>query len=147
MTSMVITKAGPLDREQISALLDSEKLPKDDLPASLDHFFVVRVNDNVVASIGLEPYEDFALLRSMVVNKDFRNRNLAGELNDSLEQHARDIGVRQIFLLTETAERYFLKKGYSIISREEVPGTVRASTEFSLVCPVSAVVMRKNIPS
>jgi amino-acid N-acetyltransferase len=47
--------------------------------------------------------------------------------------------------LTETADKYFNKKGYRAIAREQVPEQIKASSEFNHVCPVSAVVMKKGI--
>jgi len=53
--------------------------------------------------------------------------------------------VRELYLLTTTAERFFATRGYAGIERERVPDTVRASAEFSALCPASAVVMRKAL--
>jgi hypothetical protein len=40
-----ITKAGDEQRQSIIALLQAEKLPVEDLPASLDNFFVALDDD------------------------------------------------------------------------------------------------------
>jgi amino-acid N-acetyltransferase len=132
-------------RAQIISLLEKENLPKDDLPAALENFFIAKDDDKIVGAIGLERYGNCGLLRSMVVDQQYRNRHIATELVQVLEAHATTLGVDEIFLLTETAASYFSKKGYQQISREEVPLEVQSSSEFSLVCPVSATVMRKSI--
>ena len=56
-------------RQSIVALLQSENLPVEDLPATLDNFFVALDHDNVVGAVGLEKYSNCGLLRSLVVNK------------------------------------------------------------------------------
>ena len=141
----MIIPASQLHRAQIISLLEKEKLPKDDLPSVLEHFFIVESGDNIVGAIGLEKYGNYGLLRSMVVDQQFRNKSIASQLVQALEKHAISIGIGEIFLLTETADKYFNKKGYKQIEREEVPKRVQESSEFTSVCPVSAIVMKKSL--
>jgi amino-acid N-acetyltransferase len=79
----------------------------------------------------------------MVVDKNYRGKNIASQLVQQLEDYATTIGIDEMYLLTETAPEYFKKKGYEQISRDEVPKPIQASSEFSQVCPVSAIVMKK----
>jgi amino-acid N-acetyltransferase len=50
-------------------------------------------------------------------------------------------------LLTETAEGFFRAIGYEIIDRSHVPEKINQSAEFRLLCPASAVCMRKSLAS
>ena len=59
--------------------------------------------------------------------------------------HARDHGITSIFLLTETAQAFFLHLDFSRVERSEVPDAVKASVEFRGACPASAVAMRRDI--
>jgi amino-acid N-acetyltransferase len=138
-----ITPANNEQRQAIVALLLSEKLPVEDLPASLDNFFVALNEDEVIGAIGLEKYDNCGLLRSMVVNKAYRNKNAASQLVQELENYAIKIGIDCMYLLTETAPGYFERKGYQRVLREDVPQALHTSSEFSHVCPVSAIVMKK----
>jgi amino-acid N-acetyltransferase len=140
-----IIKAGDNHRSMIIALLQTEKLPVEDLPASLDNFFVALTGDTVTGAIGLEQYGNNALLRSMVVSREHRNKSIAFNLVRQLESYGSSLGISSIYLLTETAPTYFEKKGYIKINREDVPEELRASSEFSHVCPVSAIVMKKDL--
>jgi amino-acid N-acetyltransferase len=140
-----VTSAHNEHRQAIVALLQSEKLPIEDLPASLDNFFVALHEDEVIGAIGLEKYDNCGLLRSMVVNKEYRNKNAATQLVQELENHAIKTGIDCLYLLTETAPGYFERKGYKRIQREEAPLALHASSEFSHVCPVSAIVMKKEL--
>ena len=140
-----ITKATINQRQSIIQLLQAGKLPVNDLPLSLDHFLVAVDNDKVIGTIGLELYSDCGLLRSMVVDKEHRNKNIASGLIQQLENDAKAKGINCLYLLTETAPQYFERKGYQKITRDEVPEELRASSEFSHVCPVSAIVMKKEI--
>lgn len=142
---ITIAPARASQRPAIIELLQQENLPVDDLPGSLDEFFVAMDNDVIVAAIGLERYGDGGLLRSLVVDKAYRNLKLASQLVKQLEDAARTAGITYMYLLTETAPDYFEKKGYQKIKREEVPVALQASSEFSHVCPVSAIVMKKAL--
>jgi amino-acid N-acetyltransferase len=138
-----IAKATNGERESIINLLQAEELPVDDLPASLDNFFVATDSDKVIGAIGLELYGNCGLLRSMVVSEEHRNKSIASKLVQQLEEYAARIGINCIYLLTETAAKFFERKGYHRITREKVPKELEASSEFSHVCPVSAIVMKK----
>src|SRR5690348_4123891 len=116
-----ITKANIEQKQSIVLLLQSEKLPVEDLPASLDNFLVALENNKVIGAIGLEKYDNCGLLRSMVVNKEHRNKNIASQLVQQLEDYATTVGIECIYLLTETAPQYFERKGYQRITREDVP--------------------------
>ncbi len=140
-----IIKADDKLRQSIVSLLQAEKLTVEDLPSLLDNFFVAIEDNKVIGVIGLEQYDNCGLLRSMVVNNCYRNKNIASRLVNKLEEKAGSLGIESIYLLTETATAYFEKKGYEKISRTEVPKSIQASTEFSSVCPDSAIVMRKSI--
>jgi amino-acid N-acetyltransferase len=50
-------------------------------------------------------------------------------------------GIRALYLLTTTAERYFPSFGFRPITRDAVPAEVRATVEFQSACPASATVM------
>jgi amino-acid N-acetyltransferase len=140
-----ILKASDSQRALVIALLQTEKLPVEDLPSSLDNFYVALKDNTVIGAIGLEQYGNYALLRSMVVSREHRNKNIASNLVDELENYSKHLGIIAMYLLTETAPIYFEKKGYQRIKREDVPAEVRGSSEFSHVCPASAVVMKKEL--
>jgi amino-acid N-acetyltransferase len=142
---MDITEAIPKDEERIRALLRSQQLPSEDLPEGLPNFYVAHYDDEVAGIIGMQLYGAYALLRSMVVHPAYRNRRIAEDLVKLLEQKAFALGISFIYLLTETAESYFKKKGYERVTRQEVPAELLASSEFSHVCPISAMVMRKQL--
>ncbi|MDE3182543.1 MAG: GNAT family N-acetyltransferase [Bacteroidota bacterium] len=143
--SIKIVKAKEDQRQSIISLLQSENLPTEDLPGSLDNFLVALEGDEVVAAIGLEQLANCGLLRSMVVNKEHRNRSIASGLVKELESGALALGINCIYLLTETAPLYFERKGYKTVTRDETPEAIKASSEFKNVCPVSAIVMKKNL--
>jgi amino-acid N-acetyltransferase len=144
---MIVISKGINNQTRADAiqLLTSHKLPTSDLPPSLDDFFIAREGDQLVGIIGLEKYDENGLLRSMVVHPDYRNRNIASQLVQKIEEMAKAESLNAVYLLTETAEKYFEKKGYEKVERADVSDGIKSSSEFNNLCPVSAAVMRKKI--
>lgn len=142
---MEISQATPHNRAAIISLLQSQNLPAADLPLALDGFFTAIHEGRIIGLIGLERYGQYGLLRSMVVHPEYRKQKIAERLVCTLEDRAAVTNIQAIYLLTETAEAYFTKRGYTKVSRDEVPPEVRQSSEFNHVCPVSATVMAKRL--
>jgi amino-acid N-acetyltransferase len=94
-----------------------------------------------VATGGLEVYGDYALLRSLSVKMGIRGQSLGSSITDHLIEEARKRKLKAIYLLTETAHVFFLKKGFKDIERSKAPDEVKASTEFSNVCSQTAICM------
>ena len=130
-------------RDDIAAILSAHKLPADDLPKKLDNFLLARESKKLIGIIGLEIYGAYGLLRSLVVIPEYRNKGIACELIERLERLAALKGLRELYLLTETSHDYFARKSFQKITRDEVPHEVKLSSQFSQVCPVSAIVMKK----
>ncbi|HEY9196515.1 MAG TPA: arsenic resistance N-acetyltransferase ArsN2 [Mucilaginibacter sp.] len=131
--------------KQIIALLESANLPVADLPENPDNFFVAIKNDEVIGVIGMEIHGGYGLLRSLAVSAAYRGLGIAGELITRIEALGRLKGLTGLYLLTETAPDYFSKKGFVQTDRALVPPEVQQSSEFSHVCPVSAIVMNKSL--
>jgi amino-acid N-acetyltransferase len=77
-------------------------------------------------------------MRSVSVKESYRGQSLGYKIVDDLLLKAKEKRVKDIFLLTETASKFFTKKGFKKISRDLVPEEVKASSEFLHICPVTA---------
>lgn len=130
-------------RNAIISLLQAEGLPIEDLPVSLPNFYMALDNGHVVGAIGLEIYEHYGLLRSLVVKREYRKMKIAAELVKEVERLAKHLKLAEVYLLTETAQEYFSKNGYSSINRTDAPAALQQSSEFSHACPSSAIAMKK----
>lgn len=142
---MTISIATEEQRGEIVRLLDIEQLPVEDLPTQLAHFFVATAEDKVVGVIGLEIHGEYGLLRSMVVDRPFRNHQVASKLVQTLEEYAKKKGLKEVYLLTLTAAGYFEKKGYSPVLRNEAPEVLQSTSEFTHSCPATAQMMKRKI--
>jgi len=123
------------------SLLKSSGLPADDLDFNRDLLVGYYEGDKLVGTGGLEIYGPYALLRSLSVKMGIRGKAVGSTITEYLLAEATMRKLKGIYLLTETAHGFFLKKGFRDVSRNEVPEEVKRSAEFSKLCPESAAVM------
>lgn len=143
---MNITLASQSDFEPILALLQSSNLPTTDLTENhLSQFYVATDTNKIVGVAGLEIYDACGLLRSVAVADSHRNLHIAQKLTSTIEHHAKEAGLEQIFLITTTADAYFSKHNYQKLNRDEVPLAIAQTSQFSGLCPSSAIVMSKKL--
>jgi amino-acid N-acetyltransferase len=69
---------------------------------------------------------------------------MGSRLLEAVRRSALALGVRDVYLLTDSAEQYFARHGFVVIERVGVPAGIRGSVEFASVCPDSAIVMRAS---
>jgi len=128
------------------ALLQSQELPVSDITdAHLEHFFFVGSDGSPTGLVGLEIYGADALLRSLVVGENARNKGLGSALVEHAEQYAGAMSVRSIYLLTTTAEAFFERLGYQRIERSNAPPSIERTREFASLCPASSAFMLKSL--
>jgi len=137
---------GEIHLPAIIELLRASELPIDDVhEQDLSLFLVQGINDDVEAVGGLERHGDTALLRSVATARASRGKGLATTIVRELERIAARDGIKELYLLTESAAGYFETLGYVTRTREDVPQPIRDSRQFSSLCPDSATVMCKRV--
>ena len=139
-----VRRATLADEAAIAALLTASKLPLDGVHDALPQFVVAAHGDEIVGVAGIEECgtgRNNALLRSVAVKHEWRGRGLGRALVASAIELAEEHGVRTLFLLTTTAERYFPAFGFRETTRDAVPDDVKSTDEFRGACPASATVM------
>jgi len=104
-----------------------------------------KAEKRLLGCIGLQHFDQLGLVRSFAVSPDRRNQGVGIRLLDELYRHAQLVRIRHFYLLTTTATAYFSSLGYRIVSRDAVPVAIQHSTEFSSLCPASAVVMTRSL--
>ncbi|RAV99516.1 arsenic resistance N-acetyltransferase ArsN2 [Pseudochryseolinea flava] len=127
--------------ESFRTLLRASNLPADDLNYKKDLLLGYYESNVLVGTGALEVYGDYALLRSLSVKLGIRGRNVGTTIAEYLIDEARERKLKGIYLLTETARGFFAKRGFADVTRAEVPEALKASSEFSHVCPTTAAVM------
>ncbi|MBN1842368.1 MAG: GNAT family N-acetyltransferase [Deltaproteobacteria bacterium] len=130
----------------VHRLLNDSDLPTADLTSqNFEHFFGCGSKQESKGVVGLEIYGSRALLRSLVVCESNRGRGCGKALVAEAERYAQGRGVRYIYLLTITAAKFFEGLGYTATAREEAPESIRATSEFSNLCPSSSAFMIKDL--
>ena len=144
---MRIERATPADAPAVEALLATAGLPLDGAAAALGFGVVARDDDQVVGAAAVEPFGDAGLLRSVVVAAPQRGTGLGRELVSAAEDLARDAGIRELYLLTESAADWFLRLGYTGVDLGRARAATGGSVEFTLVCATTGVPMRRSLGS
>jgi amino-acid N-acetyltransferase len=140
---MTYRPALEVDRPALAVLLAQANLSADDLPINLGTFLLSFTEENtLVGAAGLEPLGTLGLLRSVAVASAYRGQYIGQTLVDGLLHAARHNGLTHLYLLTTTADSYFERLGFERVSRDNVPDEVQQTSQFSSLCPSSAVVMR-----
>ncbi|MEM8569147.1 MAG: arsenic resistance N-acetyltransferase ArsN2 [Bacteroidota bacterium] len=127
--------------DEVKRILSKSKLPTVDLNLSTQRFIGILSSDKLIGIGALELYGSSALLRSMAVIYSGQNKGIGTNLVTGLLDLARKNNVSELFLLTETAEKFFAKNGFSKINRSEVPAEILQTEEFKNLCPSTAVCM------
>jgi len=140
-----IERAQPADLPAVLGLLTAAGLPLDGVAQAFEVGVVAREGETVVGAVGVERCGSAGLLRSVVVAPERRGAGIGRDLVAAAERVARDEGVTELFLLTETAIGWFPRLGYAVVPREDAVAVVGASVEFRTACPDTAVAMRRAL--
>jgi len=130
------------DLNAIKDLLIRSDLPVTDIDENkID--FIVAVNDKnaVIGCVGLERRGADGLLRSLAVDPSYRSKGIGHELFYYLLSTSRQYGIKDLHLLTTTAEKFFASSGFSVFPREEAPAPIKETAEFATICPSSSTYM------
>ncbi len=134
-----------LDSSDVEALLRLCGLPFEDCAEHIDAFLGSRDGDTLCAVGGMECIGPIGLLRSIAVHPHSRGRGLAADITRELLERARASGVKEVYLLTETAERYFSDYGFFVLDRDRLPPEIKATRQFESLCPSGAQAMRLDL--
>ena len=135
----------PDDLPGIEALLAECELSTDGVREHLDRFRVALLGGEIVGCAGVERYDDAGLLRSVATRTSCRGRGVATGLCRQVMETSGGEGIRTLYLLTETAERYFQRLGFQTIPRESADERLTVSSQFQGGTCRSAVVMLRSL--
>ena len=144
---MDFTRATPGDVAAVEVLLADAGLPLEGAAAAFDLGIVGRAAPGgpVVAAAAIERYGDDGLLRSVVVAPAPRGSGGGRQLVAAAETLAREAGISDLWLLTETAIDWFPRLGYEVVERRTAAAAVGGSIEFTTVCRDTGVPMHRSL--
>lgn len=134
------------DDPRLLQLLAKAKLPNSDLAGNSKRYIgICDIHGKLLAAGGLEIAGVNVLLRSVAVNPDARGRKLGQTMVRKLLELAWNDGVREVYLLTNTAMDFFAILGFKKISRDQVPAPLAATSQFSGAACAAAQAMRARL--
>ena len=143
---LTFRQANNSDAEALRAILESQNLPTESVGKAITDFYIAVDEQQIVGVAGFEYYGEDVLLRSVAIKSSFQHNGLGSQLVDWMVQLARTKGISRIVLLTETAERFFAKKGFAVIERAEITNIpMKRSSQFGGGCCSSAACMQMDL--
>lgn len=131
---------------ELLSLISGCGLPTADLGDGTERIFLgITDQDMPVAVVGLELCGRDMLLRSLAVAQPYRRHGLGRMLVGHAELVARQRCIAALYLLTTTAKGFFSGLGYTEADRQTAPAAIRATSQFSGLCPSSSSFFRKSL--
>jgi N-acetylglutamate synthase-like GNAT family acetyltransferase len=144
--SLIASPLAVWERDGLKAAVIKAGLPADDILAPGALFWRFATDDDVPAGFGgIEVHGADALMRSVVTLPPLRERGIGRAIVKALEAEALVMKCSAVWLLTTTARDFFGQLGYAVVDRGEVPAAIRATAQFSALCPDTATVMVKRL--
>ena len=129
---------------QIHELLMENGLPTAGVDSSKGNYYIAGEQE-IMGVLGVERYGVAVMLRSLAVKSQFRKAGVAQQLIDYALGALKDTGFTDIYLITNTAERYLTRYSFSKIARDKVPGHVLANCALGDACPSSSTCMHLTL--
>jgi N-acetylglutamate synthase-like GNAT family acetyltransferase len=139
-----LTPIAPTDADFRRCLREAG-LPTTDLAGPGKRFFELRETGQCRGYGGFELRGSHALLRSIVVEGRERGHGYGRTLVNGLVAEARKLGLKDAWLLTESAAPFFAALGFTPCARDAAPREIAATEQFAALCPASAKLMRREI--
>jgi HAD superfamily hydrolase (TIGR01457 family) len=139
------------DVPDLEALLTSSGLRAEGAGDRLQQTVVAELGEGsgrIVATACLEevegaghaaaPAASWGLLRSVAVRPDLRSKGLGQLVTACAITTGSTRGISEVFLFTETAERFFQRLGFRTVDRDGVPTSVTQTAHAAEECPTAA---------
>ncbi len=139
-------QADQRDVSLIKQALQAAHLPIAGVDEYYPNFWILEDGEeSLQGTVGAEVHGEAALLRSLTVREDVRGQGLGKRLASHAERYLYSQGVRDVYIVTTTADAMFSRLGYMRVTRSDVPAEVFTSSQFQGACPLTAVVMHKPL--
>lgn len=114
----LIELISPLEDEDILVKRSREKLEME-----LEHFTVVERDGMIIACAALYPYlqDNVAELACLAVHPDYQGNNRGDQLHKYIERQAKQLGIKQLFVLTTRTAHWFRERNYVASDIKKLP--------------------------
>ena len=129
------------DLISIKNLLQKLDLVHQEIEKYIEDFIVLKTGNKLIGCAGLEIYDEIGLLRSVAIDRDFQGKGLGKKLVKEILKYADKKEIVDLYLLTNSAEKFFEKHGFNIVSRTDVDPQIKQTYEYTTGCEETASVM------
>lgn len=138
----MIKELTPEERVFAKELLSEYHLPTDDIFSENVRLYGYFDNDNFLACVGLEEFDDAILLRSLAVKNQQATCGIGTKLTEFIGRYAYQQDKKPIYLLTDSADGFFSRIGYKQCERLNAPESIRNTKQFSELCADASLLMK-----
>lgn len=108
----------PLEKQAVLVERSREKLELE-----VDHFTIMQRDNVIIGCAALYPFigESAAELACFAIHPDYHRQGMGEQLFTIMESTAKKAGLKKLFVLTTQAEHWFLDRGFSECSLDDLP--------------------------
>ncbi|KMJ55831.1 GNAT family N-acetyltransferase [Alkalihalophilus sp. As8PL] len=129
--SIVVRKAATKDILPIQRLVARAGLHSTGIEHSISQFLIVEDEDEqVIGAVGIEQYDDVALLRSLVLDSPIWTGVLTLEFLQVALAYAKDHDVQHVYMCAKSASPLFYQLDFKEIQKDRVPKAIQQSTHY-----------------
>jgi N-acetylglutamate synthase-like GNAT family acetyltransferase len=134
------------ERAELAQALTKANLPAADVEAPGRLFWRFETSQQTLVGFGgLEVHGPDALIRSVLTFPTVRNRGIGSAIVAILEVEALTVKCADTWVITTSAGAFFSRLRYRVCARDKVPATIRATSQFTSLCPDTATVLVKRL--
>ena len=141
-----IRVATEIDVNRVKAFLDQSEVSSEGIEDSIDHFVLMEdVNQEIVATLGIERVEKNGLLRSLVVRPSIGQTDIL-TLFKSIISLAKDKEMDDLYLATnkESSVTFFELLGFEKVTKEILPKELMESNHFQKLVEMKTPIFLKS---
>jgi glycerol 3-phosphatase-2 len=136
---------GP-DLPHVAAMLHAGGLISGAARERVGRTIVAEADRRPIATAAWEQLEGAALLRSVAVAEAHRRSGAGTLVVAAMLRKIAEAGLRDVYLVTEGAERFFKACGFETIERDALPEAVASHPQAQRECSAAAPAMRLTLP-
>ncbi|WP_088104399.1 GNAT family N-acetyltransferase [Halalkalibacter urbisdiaboli] len=129
--SIVVRKANTKDLLPIQRLLAKAGLTEDGLDQHVAQFLVVEnEQEEIIGTVGMEQYDSYGLLRSLVLNSPIWTGQLSLEFLQVTLSYAEEQGIQTVYLCAKGTNPLFQQLGFKEVQAPSLPTEIQGSKHY-----------------
>lgn len=112
----ILSLIEPLEAEGVLVRRQRERLEME-----IDRFLVLEHDGVLIGCAALYPFDDVGEIACLVVHPEFRNSGVGDRLLARLEERAKSLGLKRVFVLTTRTAHWFIEHGFEEAGVDALP--------------------------